>query len=87
MWNLKCNNGVSLYEQTHPLNTPIPISELKDDPQIQDVLKKIQSGEITLGTGDDNIPPWTKEDIARLDKALVAHHGKRQAKKDQQEKE
>lgn len=56
----------------YPLNTPIPISELKDDPEIQDILKRIQSGEISLNTGDPDEPIiWTPEDEARLDAALA----------------
>lgn len=56
----------------YPLNTPILISELKDDLEIKNLLKKIQSGEISFNTGDLDEPIiWTHEDEARLDTALV----------------
>lgn len=55
----------------YPLNTPIPISELKNDLEIKDFLKKIWSGEISPNTGDpDKTIIWTIEDKARLDIAL-----------------
>ena len=60
------------FNMNKPLNTPIPISELKDDPKIQDIMKKIESGEISLNTGDPDEPIiWTPEDEARLDAALA----------------
>ena len=68
----------------YPLNTPIPISEVKDEPKIHDFIKKIESGEITFNTGDV-VAPWTPEDIARLDEVLEKHYAKKEAKKGTQE--
>ena len=48
--------------------------------KFKNCLKKIKSGEVSLSTGDE-VVHLNEEDIARLDKALSDHYGKRQTKK------
>lgn len=55
-------------------NTAIPISEVMDNPEIQEIVKKIQSGQLSLGTGDD-IPEWTQEEEQRLTNVLAEIYG------------
>ena len=57
------------------MNKPIPISECGDNPEIQEILRKLETGEIHLNTGKEDIPEWTPEEIARLDSVLAKVYG------------
>lgn len=48
---------------------PIPFKDTPLEFQ-QDFIKKLESGEISFNTGEDNLTPWTKADIERLESAL-----------------
>lgn len=52
---------------------PIPISEC-DDPIVKEILKKIESGELSLSSGPVDVE-WTEEDKKRLNEALAKAFG------------
>jgi hypothetical protein len=56
---------------------PVPVSSLPEDLQAQ-LCRELESGELSLSTGEDDIPPWTEEEkqtfVRVMQRALAEAH-------------